>query len=199
MAQVGQLTATRYDPTCPQLPSRAGDEVSSQHECARYVGKRDRSAGTAQGGFSPYGRGSFGDDLVLLGLTHAVMVRSPMSTLASCRLTHGRHPQRPACSRVLTGADYLADGLLPIPHSAGLMGPPDATSGAPTFESQYQMKSILLMRANNPPNIVAAKVSMLTSVAMGFVSAIWASPLWSWPAAFQRMSSRFAADPRWSE
>ena len=33
---------------------------------------------------------------------------------------------------------------------------------------------------------------MLTSVAMGFVSAICAGR--SWPAAFQRMSSRFAAD-----
>jgi aerobic carbon-monoxide dehydrogenase large subunit len=26
---------------------------------------------------------------------------------------------------VLTGADYFADGLGPIPHNAGLMGPPD--------------------------------------------------------------------------
>jgi carbon-monoxide dehydrogenase large subunit len=26
---------------------------------------------------------------------------------------------------VLTGRDYVADGLAPIPHSAGLMGPPD--------------------------------------------------------------------------
>ena len=33
---------------------------------------------------------------------------------------------------------------------------------------------------------------MLTSVAMGFVSAIGAGR--SWPAAFQRMSSGFAAD-----
>jgi hypothetical protein len=33
---------------------------------------------------------------------------------------------------------------------------------------------------------------MLTSVAMGFVSAICAGRCW--PAAFQRMSSRFAAD-----
>ena len=33
---------------------------------------------------------------------------------------------------------------------------------------------------------------MLTSVAVGFVSAISAGR--SWPAAFQRMSSRFAAD-----
>src|SRR5262245_29851266 len=101
-----------------------------------------------------------------------------------------------AASGVLAGADWRR-----LPCRRPATDPPQCRSHGAAgrdkrgayAESQYQMKSILLMRANNPPNNVAAKVSMLTSVAMGFVSAIWASPLWSWPAAFQRMSSRFAA------
>src|SRR5215813_11840931 len=59
-------------------------------------------------------------------------------------------------------------------------------------ESQYQMKSILLIQCEQAAQQCRCEVPMLTSVAMGFVSAICAGR--SWPAAFQRMSSRFAAD-----
>ena len=35
---------------------------------------------------------------------------------------------------VLTGADYVADGLAPIPHNAGLMGLPDVAVRLRGFE-----------------------------------------------------------------
>src|SRR5262245_50549830 len=54
------------------------------------------------------------------------------------------------------------------------------------------MKSILLIQCEQPAQQCRCEVPMLTSVATGFVSAIGAGR--SWPDAFQRMSSRFAAD-----
>src|SRR5215470_4699802 len=71
------------------------------------------------------GRGCYVDDLAPAHLAHAVIVRS---LHAHARLvsvdTRAAHAT-PGVLAVLTGADYLADGLGPIPHAAGLMRPPD--------------------------------------------------------------------------
>jgi aerobic carbon-monoxide dehydrogenase large subunit len=57
------------------------------------------------------GRGAFTDDLVLPGMAHACVVRSPHG---HARIL-GIHALVPGAIAVLTGKDALADGLQPIP------------------------------------------------------------------------------------
>ena len=71
------------------------------------------------------GKGSFADDLVVPSLAHAVMVRSPHAHARIVSVKKGAALSAPGVLAVLAGADYVADGLAPIPHNAGLMGPPD--------------------------------------------------------------------------
>jgi carbon-monoxide dehydrogenase large subunit len=71
------------------------------------------------------GRGSFGDDLVLPGLAHAVIARSLHAHARIGSVDKRAALAAPGVLVVLTGADYLADGLGPIPHNAALNGPPD--------------------------------------------------------------------------
>ncbi len=71
------------------------------------------------------GRGGFGDDFVLPRLAHAIMVRSPHAHARIVSVGKGAALAAPGVLAVMTGADYIADGLGPIPHNAGLMGPPD--------------------------------------------------------------------------
>src|SRR6266446_4363975 len=71
------------------------------------------------------GRGSFGDDLVLSGMAHAVIVRSPHAHARIIAIDKQAALAAPGVLAVLSGADYLADGLGPIPHNPTLNGPPD--------------------------------------------------------------------------
>ena len=73
------------------------------------------------------GQGSYGDDLRLPGLLHAVLVRSPYAHARIIAIDKSAAEQAPGVRAVLTGADYVADGLKPIPHgpAAGLANPPD--------------------------------------------------------------------------
>src|SRR5258708_1435764 len=71
------------------------------------------------------GKGSFGDDLALPGMAHAVIVRSPHAHARVIAIDKQAASASPGVLSLLTGADYLAEGLGPIPHNAGLNGPPD--------------------------------------------------------------------------
>ncbi len=71
------------------------------------------------------GRGKFGDDRVLPGMAHAVFVRSPHAHAKILGVESGAALSSSGVLAVLAGADYLADGLQPIPHNAGIMAPPD--------------------------------------------------------------------------
>jgi len=71
------------------------------------------------------GRGSYGDDLVLPNLAHAVLVRSPYAHARIVRIDARRAMSLPGVLAVLTGADYVADGLKPIPHGPCAFPPPD--------------------------------------------------------------------------
>ena len=87
------------------------------------------------------GKGVFSDDVNLPRQLYAIMVRSPH---ASARI---RSIRPEAASRVrgvvavLTGADFLADGLKPIPHGPFKPGPPDITlqnrGGVPPMASPH--------------------------------------------------------------
>jgi carbon-monoxide dehydrogenase large subunit len=71
------------------------------------------------------GRGRFGDDLALPRMAHAVIMRSPHAHARIVSVDKRAALAAPGVLAVLTGADYLADGLGPIPHNPGLSAPPD--------------------------------------------------------------------------
>src|ERR1700733_4714779 len=71
------------------------------------------------------GAGRYGDDLALPGSAHAVFVRSPHAHARIVSIDKAAALAAPGVLAVLTGADYVADPLRPIPHNAGLMQAPD--------------------------------------------------------------------------
>ncbi len=71
------------------------------------------------------GRGQYVDDIALANSAHAVLVRSPHAHARIVSIDTAAARAAPGVLAVLTGADYLADGLGPIPHGAGLMNKPD--------------------------------------------------------------------------
>jgi carbon-monoxide dehydrogenase large subunit len=62
------------------------------------------------------GGGRFSDDFNLEGQAHAAMVRSPHAHARIVRIDCVRARALPGVLGVFTGADCLADGLVPIPH-----------------------------------------------------------------------------------
>ena len=71
------------------------------------------------------GRGHYGDDLALPRMVHAAFVRSPHAHARIRSMDKTAALAVPGALAVLAGADYVADGLKPIPHNAGLVEPPD--------------------------------------------------------------------------
>src|SRR5579872_1456426 len=107
------------------------------------------------------GSGRYIDDLTLPGLGHAVLVRSPhahariVSIDAEAALTASN------VITILTGADYLADGLPPINHNPGLSRPPDVTprvrNVAPIATPHYPMPADRVRFVGEPVALVVAK------------------------------------------
>src|SRR5919112_6171398 len=64
------------------------------------------------------GKGRFTDDFAIEGQTYAAMVRSPHPHARIVRIETGSARAMPGVLGVFTGADCLADGLKPIPHTA---------------------------------------------------------------------------------
>ena len=73
------------------------------------------------------GAGCFGDDFTLPGQTFAVVVRSPHAHAILRRIEAKRAFGLSGVLAVLTGADYLADGLKPQIHSPFTVSPPAIT------------------------------------------------------------------------
>jgi aerobic carbon-monoxide dehydrogenase large subunit len=71
------------------------------------------------------GSGRYGDDFVLPRMVHAAFVRSPHAHARLSAIDTKAALAVPGALAVFTGGDYANDGLKPIPHDAGLMGPPD--------------------------------------------------------------------------
>ncbi|MGA3401909.1 MAG: xanthine dehydrogenase family protein molybdopterin-binding subunit, partial [Acetobacteraceae bacterium] len=87
-------------------------------------------------------KGRYGDDLALPGFAHAVFVRSPHPHARIVSIGKAAALAAPGVLAVLTGADYVADALLPIPHNAGLMQPPDVAvrlKAAPVATPHYPL------------------------------------------------------------
>ena len=107
------------------------------------------------------GRGSFGDDLVLPGLSHAVFIRSPYAHARIVAVDKRAALAAPGVLAVLTGADYSAAGLGPIPHNPGLSAPPDVQArprrGPPIATRHYPLPADKVRFVGEPVALVVAE------------------------------------------
>ncbi|MDB5730033.1 MAG: carbon monoxide dehydrogenase [Noviherbaspirillum sp.] len=71
------------------------------------------------------GSGCFSDDVNLPGQAYAVMLRSPHAHARIGAIDASEALKMPGVLAVLSGADLLADGLKPIPHTPVPSSPPD--------------------------------------------------------------------------
>jgi carbon-monoxide dehydrogenase large subunit len=71
------------------------------------------------------GSGCFSDDVNLPGQVYAIMVRSPHAHARICAIDASEALSLPGVLAVLTGADFLVDGLKSIPHNPTPSSPPD--------------------------------------------------------------------------
>jgi carbon-monoxide dehydrogenase large subunit len=86
------------------------------------------------------GRGRFGDDIALPRQAQAGFVRSPYAHARIVAVDKTAALAAPGVLAVLTGADYLAAGLGPIPHNPGLSAPPDVQArlcGGPPIATRH--------------------------------------------------------------
>jgi aerobic carbon-monoxide dehydrogenase large subunit len=106
------------------------------------------------------GRGCFGDDIALAGMAHAAIVRSPYAHARLVSIDKTAALAAPRVFAVLTGADYLADGLGPIPHNPGLSAPPDVQARicglAPIATTHFPLPSDKTRYVGEPVAIVVA-------------------------------------------
>ncbi len=107
------------------------------------------------------GRGSFGDDVAPPGLAYAVIVRSPHAHARIAAIGSRAASAAPGVLTILTGADYRADGLGPIPHAAGLMNPPDLVArvngAGPISPPHYPMPVDTVRFVGEPVAMIVAE------------------------------------------
>ena len=107
------------------------------------------------------GCGCFADDLSLPGMVHAVIVRSPHAHARIATVDKTAALAAPGLLAVLTGADYRADGLGPIPHNPGLMAPPDVTvrirGRAPVATAHYPLPTDKVRFVGEPVALIVAE------------------------------------------
>src|SRR5260370_25406929 len=93
------------------------------------------------------GRGSFADDVHLPDLAHAVIVRSPHAHAHIGSIDKAAALASSGVLAVLTGRDYVADVLAPIPHGPCLMYLPDVAAPVrclePIMISEFYIASTL--------------------------------------------------------
>jgi len=107
------------------------------------------------------GRGCFADDVRLPVLAHAVIVRSPHAHAHIGSIDKAAALTFPGVLAVLSGHEYVADGLAPIPHGAGLMGRPDVAVRVRGFDPittrDYPMPPDTVRFVGEPVAIVVAE------------------------------------------
>lgn len=107
------------------------------------------------------GHGCYVDDLAVAGLYHAVFVRSPHAHAKIVSIGTVAALAVPGVIAVLTGADYLADGLGPIRHNPGLSRAPDVTPRVrdvpPIATPHYPMPADRVRFVGEPVALVVAR------------------------------------------
>ena len=146
------------------------------------------------------GRGCYVDDLAPAGLVYAVFVRSPHAHARIVSVDKSTALAAPGVLAVLTGADYRSDGLGPIPHAAGLMGPPDLRArlpGAPPITpAHYPMPEDRVRFVGEPVAVVVAATIAQAKDAAELVAVAYETL----PAVAQAVDAvKPGAPPLWDE
>jgi aerobic carbon-monoxide dehydrogenase large subunit len=106
------------------------------------------------------GRGRFTDDIALPNMAHAVVLRSPHAHARLGAIDKQAVLAAPGVLAVLTGADYRADRLGPIPHNQGLSAPPDVQARirgfAPIATTHFPLPTDKVRHVGEPVAIVVA-------------------------------------------
>jgi carbon-monoxide dehydrogenase large subunit len=120
------------------------------------------------------GRGRFTDDFGTDNQVHAAMVRSPHAHARIVRIDTAAAQAMPGVLLVLTGADCVADGLQPIPHTPVPSTRFDmkltARSGAPVFPGRHAL--LPTDRARHAGEAVALVVAETRAQAMDAAEAV---------------------------
>ncbi len=107
------------------------------------------------------GNGRFGDDLVLPRQVHAAFVRSPHAHARIGAVDKAATLALPGVLAVLTGVDYAAAGLGPIPHNPGLSAAPDVQArlidGPPIATCHYPLPADRARFVGEPVALVVAE------------------------------------------
>jgi aerobic carbon-monoxide dehydrogenase large subunit len=82
------------------------------------------------------GKGRYAADQIMPNMAHAAMLRSPHAHARIRKIDTAAAKKSPGVIAVLTGADWIADGKKPIPHSPSWQGAPDVDL---TLAPDYQV------------------------------------------------------------
>jgi len=123
------------------------------------------------------GRGRFGDDIVLPRQAHAGFLRSPHAHARIVAVDKTAALAAPGVLAVLTGADYAAAALGPIPHNPGLSAPPDVqarlTNGPPIATRHYPLPADRARFVGEPVALVVAETIAAAKDAGELVEIAW--------------------------
>ena len=123
------------------------------------------------------GRGRYGDDVSLPGMAHVAFVRSPHAHARIASIDKRAALAAPGVLAVLTGADYRAAGLGPIPHNPGLSAPPDVQArlrgAAPIATGHYPLPADRVRFVGEPAAVVVAETIAAAKDAAELVEIIW--------------------------
>jgi len=123
------------------------------------------------------GRGRFGDDVTMPGLAHAVIVRSPYAHARIASVDKQAALAASGVLAVLTGADYAAAELGPIPHNPGLSAPPDVQArlcgGAPIATRHHPLPADRARFVGEPVALVVAETIAAAKDAAELVEIAW--------------------------
>jgi aerobic carbon-monoxide dehydrogenase large subunit len=82
------------------------------------------------------GKGHYAADHTLPNMAYAAMVRAPHAHARIRKIDSAAAKAAPGVIAIYTGADFVADGRKPIPHSPSWIGPPDVDL---TFSPNYKV------------------------------------------------------------
>jgi carbon-monoxide dehydrogenase large subunit len=123
------------------------------------------------------GRGRYGDDVALPGIAHAVFVRSPHAHARISSIDKRAALGAPGVLAVLTGTDYAAADLQPIPHNPALSAPPDVQArlrgGAPIATCHHPLAAARSRFVGEPVAIVVAETIAAAKDAAELVEIVW--------------------------
>ncbi|MGB0629133.1 MAG: xanthine dehydrogenase family protein molybdopterin-binding subunit [Alphaproteobacteria bacterium] len=111
------------------------------------------------------GRGQFADDNNSDGQLHAFMLASVHAHAEILNIDTAAAKAAPGVVEILTGADWLADGLGPIPHNLGFSSPPDIAlhnrDGSDKFAApHYPLPADRVRQVGEPVAMIVAETLM---------------------------------------